>query len=231
MQKEESAKLGKKLVDFLDNPKFAKQLKTVEKRLKTDIKAKERAFAAALKTAENKETAKKEFIDTLKNDFKSGKITEYYYKTRTEQILSGSNAKAPSMFRIDDFPKLKDYTPNLTEEERDGLTKDDIEILYNRDKERAKQEKEIFLRRSELEAIGVTEPETRKLADAPASVMSDTVLVENETGFENVEIEKFYQNLENAVLEDKVPNAPAEEVRNPAVETEKKKETEAVAKV
>lgn len=200
---ENSVKVGEKFEKFIDNSKFSKNLKTVEKDLNKVLKDKEKAFATTLKGAEDKEKAKLEFLRTLKEDFKKGKITEYYFTKRSEQITSGSTEKAPSMFRIDDFPKLKNYTPNLTEEEREGLSKEDIEILYNRDKERAKLEKETFLRRNGLEKAGVISEETRKLEDKASPVISSTVLVEKEGRLENVDIEFFYNSLENEINENK----------------------------
>lgn len=228
MQKPISDDIGKKFVAFIDDPKFEKNLKTMEKQMKNDLKAKEKAFSTASRRKENKEAAKTEYLKTLKEEFSKGNITEYYYKTRTEQILSDSKAKAPSMFRIDDFPKLKNYVPNLSEEERDGLTKDDIKILYERDKERAQAEKDNFLRRKALENAGVIEPVERKFAEEPAPVMSDTVLISKENGFESKEIEAFYRDLEKEVAPEKnAPGADFEIISEAEVLEAKKEENTA----
>ncbi len=203
---ENSIKVGESFEKFIDGSKFSKNLKTVEKDLNKAIKTKEKAFETEFKNAEDKEKAKVEFLRSLKEDFKTGKITEYYYTKRSEQIMNGSDEKAPSMFRIDDFPKLKNYTPNLSAEEMDGLSKEDIEILYNRDKERAKLEKETFLRRNGLEKAGVISEETRKLEDKATPIISSTVLVEKDGNLENVEIESFYNSLQNEVSDNKEVN-------------------------
>lgn len=194
--------VGEKVKDFLNNPKFEKNLKDLNKSLNTDIKAKEKDFATKLKNKQlDAEQTKSEYLKTLKDEFVKGNITEYYLKTRTQQIETGSTAKLPSLFRIDDFPKRKNYVPNLSADELDGLSKEDIDNLYASDKQRAQAEKDSFLRRKAMENAGIVEPEERKLADEVAPVMSKTVLVEKEGKLENVNIDEFYNGLEQEIVE------------------------------
>ena len=112
------------------------------------------------------ENHKKEIDDRMKElteGFRKGEIPEDYYKARMEQLKNRDfKSDVPPMFLADKMPSMKDWAK---QNEIDDLPKNDQKLAYNRAKEKAKRDKEMFFKRQYMKEQGLDKTEVLTLEE------------------------------------------------------------------
>lgn len=84
--------------------------------------------------------------------FRTGDISEYYYRQRTEQLGKRDYSRVPEMFEVDE---LKDREQYLRSHDLQDLSKAEADAICAQARIRAEREKEIYLRKDYLTKRGL----------------------------------------------------------------------------
>ena len=87
----------------------------------------------------------------LRDAFRTGDISEYYYRQRTEQLERRDYGRVPEMFEVDELKNREQY---LRSHDLQDLSKEEADAIYVLARKRAEREKEIYLKKEFLTKRG-----------------------------------------------------------------------------
>ena len=88
----------------------------------------------------------------IQDAFREGVISEYYYKTRNEQLIKRDYKRVPEMFEEDDIKNREQY---LKDHDLQDLSKDEADAICNLALKKAQKDKNIYLTKQFLTKKGL----------------------------------------------------------------------------
>lgn len=88
----------------------------------------------------------------IRDAFRTGDISEYYYRQRTEQLEKRDYSRVPEMFEVDE---IKDRDRYLRSHDLQDLSKEEADAICALAFKRAEREKEIYLKKEFLTKRGL----------------------------------------------------------------------------
>ena len=107
---------------------------------------KERAEKILLKATNARNSA-------LRDAFRSGDISDYYYRQRSEQLEKRDYTRVPEMFEVD---ALKDREQYLKSHDLQDLSKEEGDVICDLALKRAEKDKEVYLKKEFLSERGLS---------------------------------------------------------------------------
>lgn len=89
----------------------------------------------------------------LQDAFRTGDISEYYYRHRTDQLEKREYTRVPEMFEVDALKNREQYLKN---HDLQDLSKDESDAIFAVALKRAEREKEIYLKKKYLTKKGLS---------------------------------------------------------------------------
>ena len=89
----------------------------------------------------------------LRDAYRTGEISEYYYRQRTEQLEKSDYSRVPEMFEVDELKNREQY---LKSHDLQDLSKEEGDSICALAEKRAKKEKELYLKKEFLTRRGLS---------------------------------------------------------------------------